>query len=322
MLGRILVATDHRHAHQSIAIARALSARGHTATVSVGWSSLADDDLEHQADITVVVALTDRAGCRLSVPDTISRLRQIPHAGAVVALLDWDAPPHLAAAAYAAGASAVLAADLDADELHARLSAVIGTRLGVNRTIHLGRLSLDTLDHTATLDGEQLALRREDVAVLARLAVARGGDCDRMLMQALYRQPVGTPEGSAGLLARLKRVQRVLGDVLVIPRHGGTYLDLVALAVADTNPLTTAEVLGTDDDLGAVPVPEPVIVAFAVAPKAQRYRGKRVPADDRQLSLFEFAPPPADYAPPAPRRTRPCPVRTPGANDNSHRMAA
>ena len=318
MLGRILVATDHKNAHRSIALARALSAHGHAATVSVGWSSLADDDLEHPADITIVVASTDRAGCRLSVPDTVARLRQIPHAGALVALLPPDASPHTVAAAYSAGASAVLAADIDHEELHARLSAIINCRLGVTPTIAVGRLTLDTVAGTAALDGQPLALRHEDVAVLARLAAAKGGDADRMILQALYRQPVGTTEGSAGLLARLKKMRNALGsDVLVIPRHGGSHLDLAALAVEEPQPLSVTDVLGTDD---LVPASEPqVVVPFVPVPKAQRYRGKRLPVDERQLSLFAFEPPPDTYVAPAPRRT---PASRRVSNDNSLRLAA
>jgi DNA-binding response OmpR family regulator len=93
-----------------------------------------------------------------------------------------------------------------------------------------GRLRVDTTGHSATLDGEQVSLRRLDFAVFSTLAEEAAQENSYVprddLMRAIeaHRQDPEDPASPENLDNVLSRIRRALAEAAGIPASGMTPL--------------------------------------------------------------------------------------------------
>ena len=195
------------------AVIRALTERGHAvASAGDGMSGLRHA-VEDRPDLVVLdLGLPDLDGA-----DLLRMLRAVSQVPVIVATArDDDA---MVVRALNAGADDYLVKPYSADQLDARIRAVLRRSAGVDvdPTLIVGGLSIDPRTREVSLDDTALELSPREFDLLAYLA-ARPGEVvsKRELLAEVWQQPYGGAEKTVDV--HLSWLRRKLGETAQEPR--------------------------------------------------------------------------------------------------------
>ena len=195
------------------AVIRALTERGHAvASAGDGMSGLRHA-VEDRPDLVVLdLGLPDLDGA-----DLLRMLRAVSQVPVIVATArDDDA---MVVRALNAGADDYLVKPYSADQLDARIRAVLRRSAGVDvdPTLLVGGLSIDPRTREVSLDDTALELSPREFDLLAYLA-ARPGEVvsKRELLAEVWQQPYGGAEKTVDV--HLSWLRRKLGETAQEPR--------------------------------------------------------------------------------------------------------
>ena len=194
------------------ALTRALTQRGHAVASEPAGLSALQRVVEEPPDLVVLdLGLPDVDGITL-----LRMLRPVSAVPVIVATArDEDT---VTVAALDAGADDYLVKPFSAEQLDARIRAVLRRSATVEPTVlEVGGLTVDVRTRTAVLDGRELELRPREFDLLAYLA-ARPGEVvtKRTLLADVWQSPYGGADKTVDV--HLSWLRRKLGETAAEPR--------------------------------------------------------------------------------------------------------
>jgi DNA-binding response OmpR family regulator len=194
------------------ALTRALTQRGHAVASEPAGLTALQRVVEEPPDLVVLdLGLPDVDGITL-----LRMLRPVSAVPVIVATArDEDT---VTVAALDAGADDYLVKPFSAEQLDARIRAVLRRSATVEPTVlEVGGLTVDVRTRTAVLDGRELELRPREFDLLAYLA-ARPGEVvtKRTLLADVWQSPYGGADKTVDV--HLSWLRRKLGETAAEPR--------------------------------------------------------------------------------------------------------
>jgi two-component system cell cycle response regulator CtrA len=197
---------------------------------------------EYPYDIVILEAKTCADACAV-----IRRIRGVGEATPILVLVDRPSSD-LAIDALRAGADDVLGGTYRAEELLARVEAIVRRSHGhATPMLQVGPLTIDASRHRATVNGKDLQLRRKELEVLKLLALRRGRVLSaQQIVDLLYDGDSYPEEGIVRVyicMLRKRLAEHGAGDLLGTVRGYGYVLN-------PTGPMTSP---ATQDSIAAPP---------------------------------------------------------------------
>jgi len=149
-------------------------------------------------------------------------LRAARRPGVSTLVLDRRNDPLTRRAALAAGAHDVVAASVEAEEMTARVRALLQRGRGEasgGATLRHRDLVLDVLAHDARVGGRAIELTAQQFAILRALCEARGATLHRAQLVARIASLEAQPPSERAVDLHVSRLRRRLGDSAAAPRY-------------------------------------------------------------------------------------------------------
>lgn len=158
--------------------------------------------------------------------DGLTLLRRLREAGSEVHVLILSAKDRVAerVEGLRLGADDYLVKPFEFDELLARLQALVRRKFGAKSPVHsVGAIAIDTARRCVTTDGVEVALTRNEFAVLEYLVARRGRVVPKSeLVDHIY---TGNDRGSANNVeVFVHQLRKKLGDAVIRTRRGHGYI--------------------------------------------------------------------------------------------------
>jgi two-component system cell cycle response regulator CtrA len=229
-----------------------LRAAGFVADHATTVESALDFIREYPYDIAILEANAAAGGCA-----AIRRIRSTGDATPILVLVDRPSSD-LAIEALRAGADDVLGGTYRAEELLARVEAIVRRSHGhATPMLQVGPLTIDASRHRATVNGVDLQLRRKELEVLRLLALRRGRVLSaQQIVDLLYDGDSCPEEGIVRVyicMLRKRLAEHGAGDLLGTVRGYGYVLN-------PTGPMTSP---ATHDSIA----PKPAEIRLPRAPR-------------------------------------------------------